>query len=1145
MRSSSSNRVDSLVREIRKRWRRRSLIQGTALSVLTLLCASSLALLVRINAPNSTQTVTAILVIGGVALLYVLYKYVFKALTNKVDDKQLALYIEENVPELEDRLNSAVEIQSSSVFNTQEHKLINRLMDDAASKTSGLSLSTIIDQKRERFLSYAAGTALFLFAILGYSSWDKIGFRNGQISLALPAKEEPFLRVNPGDVELEKGDTQEIVANFRDDMEEEVALHYRTGVEGEWQKEIMTPGLDSRSFLTEFANIQSPIQYYISYDGERSNPFEISLYEFPRVLEINQRYSYPSYTRRAPRNEEDTGDIRGLSGSTVQLNIETSGSSKEAKIVFDDGRELALSSKGDGNFQGQMNLREDGFYTIQLTDETERQNKFPDEYQITALEDEKPYITITDPQKDVRVNAIEEVLVAVTVEDDYGVKDARLKFSINGEEEQSLGLMKIDGEDETTPPNLEEINGEHLFYLEDFGLQPGDVISYYVEAEDYHAEKPEASDMYFIEVIPFDQKYSQANNAGGGGGGQASAIVLSQQQIISATWKLHRERDDMEETEFEESQLALAQAQANLKSNIEERINSTAFSLELRLDETNRKIVEYLREGTKEMAKAIEEIDEGRLHPALTPERRALNNLLRADALNKEKQVAQNQGQGGGGGSSATEERMTELMDLELDISKDKYETQRQQQQGGASPENKELDEALQKIKDLAQKQEKLAEQNRQQEAKGEDKKRFVDQLKRDQDELRRQTESLADDLRQQSRTNEKISKQMEEQLKRVAENMKQAEQALRRDDSQQAVTKQQQALNELQRLQEQLSRSGNSNLKQQAESLAQDFEDFKNQEEELGKDLDTSTQEGDGELNQSDIDRISNQRKEQLETLDQLKQQSQDLQEMSKRDNPEIAKAASNFLRRMQREDLERNMENSGQSIEQGWTEFARRAQKDIESTLERMEDQVRTFQKNLPGGEGEDLAQTLQEVRELMRQMESMQEQSGEQDSSSQSPGQEGQQEGQEQGQGEGQSPESSGEQAGQGSGQSQGQGRDGQAAQRRMQQQIERAQESIDELVERLEGNRNAQRSLQQMRSALTDASGTGTRLEGDSAKSFFDDEVFAPLSQLELELAQQLDQIEIQKKLFGSRKNDVPPQYRDMVEKYYESLSKGSN
>ena len=150
---------------------------------------------------------------------------------------------------------------------------------------------------------------------------------------------------------------------------------------------------------------------------------------------------------------------------------------------------------------------------------------------------------------------------------------------------------------------------------------------------------------------------------------------------------------------------ALTGAQSNLKRSIEERIQSTAFSLELRGNELQQQTVRFLQEATESMGEAVQKLERDQLQEALPPQRKALTALLRADAQNKENQVAQQQQQRGqGGGMSATEERMSELMDLELDISKDKYEVQQQRAQ-----ETQELDDALRQVKDLARRQQDLA----------------------------------------------------------------------------------------------------------------------------------------------------------------------------------------------------------------------------------------------------------------------------------------------------------------------------------------------------------------------------------------------------------------------------------------------------
>ena len=1153
---AATRRVKALVTDVRKRWRRRALVQGAALALLALLfCAALLALLYSAFA----VPLSYLLVGAGVAAVIVLGLvgwFVVRPAFRRISDRQVALFIEEHVPELEDRLNSAVEAGGQAELQKEHGALLDGLMRDAALRTRSIPMATVIDRKRERLLTAGAVASLALFLLFAYAERDRFLPLFSGADLAALMEKKPLLTVAPGNVEIEKGTSQEIIATLREDDDRDVTLHYKEGG-GDWQKVTMQKGLGDPVFLHELQSIQEPVRYFVEYDGERTSPATISLYEFPDVEGIDLTYTYPAYVGRPPYTEEDTGDIRGLEGSTVALDVQATGDIERAELVVNGTRTIPLEPAGDGRFRGWIGLEDLGTYSVRLVDREGKENKFPRAYQIVPVEDERPFITLTDPQRDVRVNAIQEVLIAVTVEDDYGVEAARLKYSVNGAEEETLVLAE--------PTSVTEIDvlGEHLFFLEDFDLEPGDVISYYVEAEDHRPEgSPEMTDMYFVEVIPFEQQYAQAAAGMPMGGGQPSGTVLSQQQIIAATWKLHREKPDMAEAAFDETLKALVQAQANLKANIEERIGSTAFSLELRSNEANRAVVDLLRQATASMDEALKKLGEAELQEALTPERQALNHLLKADALNKERQVALNQQPGRGGGGSAQEERMTELMDLELDISKDKYEVAPQGQRGG-DQQQQAMDDALRKIQELARKQENLANQQRQPNIEGEDKKRRVERLEREQDELREQTEALSQAMRQQmreqqgrqrgqqgqqSQSGQRAMREMDERLERVAENMREAEQALRRGDEQRAQQAQQQALNELGRLEEQLRLAGTEGTRQQIDELAQNFRQLQEEEEELTQDLEETSeaQAQSGRADPEALERLAEKRQALREALDEIKRQAEAVEERTAREDPEIAAAARNAVQQMRRQALEEKMESQERALEQGWLDRAGRQQEEIARSLERMEESMRTFDGGLPVTEEEQLARALADVRALQEQLDDLKQQQ-QATSAQQGEGQPGDEqaqnsEGQQAG-GEGEPSESQAQASGGGQGEAD---RDQRAQAARRQSQLQSAQEALERLQERLGGNQAAQgplRQLQRSLNAVGRADHTGTRIEGESADDYFTEQVYSPLSQLELELARQLGEVAMQKKLYGARRGDVPPAYRDLVERYYEALSKG--
>src|ERR1017187_2398161 len=84
-------------------------------------------------------------------------------------------------------------------------------------------------------------------------------------------------------------------------------------------------------------------------------------------------------------------------------------------------------------------------------------------------------------------------------------------------------------------------------------------------------------------------------------------------------------------------------------------------------------------------------------------------NLLRAEATFRQIQVAFGSSGGGGGAGGGAGRDLASLFDLELDTEKNQYETA--QTAGSQSQQEKDIDEALQKLDQLARRQEELAQQ--------------------------------------------------------------------------------------------------------------------------------------------------------------------------------------------------------------------------------------------------------------------------------------------------------------------------------------------------------------------------------------------------------------------------------------------------
>ena len=1077
---------------------------------------------------------------AGVALVAVAvaaYVFIVRPLLREPSDRRLAMFIEERVPALQDRLNSAVEVGSltsrASQVSQGHDTVYDQIVLDAITHARDIQPSAVVDKRRDMTFGIAATLLLAAFLVFGYRVKDHVKISRAGVNIVGVSFAEPVFTIFPGNGEVERGASQEFIVRVGDDRGEDVTLVARLG-EGEWQQLDMARGIDEKpTYLAEIHDIQEGIEYYVQRGDTRSEVFRLALYEFPAVEQIDLTYRYPAYTGLGPSEKENAGDIEAVIGTVVDLSVAVGGRPTSGALVQDDGSRTELAMRDDGKFAGRIPVNRDGSYHIELLDESGKGNRFPVEYAIIAYDDLPPVVTVLDPARDIRANAIQEVLIAAEARDDFGTASIALRFSVNGEPEQEINLA----------PDIEAgalaAAGEHLVFLEDHSLEPGDVISYYVEATDRRPNaQPSATDMYFIEVIPFDQQFTQVNNMGGaGGGGRQGGIVLSQQEIIAATWRLHRERFESDEAELTELTNGIISAQENLKSNIEERITTTAFSRELMEDEESRQVVEHLRNATKEMTNAVAVLRTGDLNKALTPERRALNHLLKADALNTEQQVTAGRGNSGGGGGGSTQERISELMDLELDISRDKYETQQQRAQ---QQQANEADDALDRIKELARRQQQLADEGREQETEGEDKKRFVDRLQREQDELRRQTDELARSLSQSASDAEGsngAAARAREGSERVSSEMEKAEEALRRGDVEEAMTHQQRAVNELQRLQRDLQVSSIDATRSEVAGVARAFDELSQEEGELSDAIEAEArriEESGGSVarnaNRETLEALERRREANLERLRGFVEQIEEAEPDLREDDPAAASALRSMLQRMRREEIGQNMENSAEALRQGWLDYAARTQDEILSTLERLERDRRSLDRSLPPDESEQLARSMRDADELQRAIDNLRrdaEAGGE-------PGEGGEPR-------DGRSGE--GDQAGDGDS---GGDREDRTRAARRQRDIERAREALarlrDGLLDNTASGDGTRQQLDRLESFLSSADSRGFRLEGEEADAYFDREAYDPLSQLELHLAGQLDQIELERKLYGAREADVPPEYRRLIDAYYEGLSR---
>ncbi len=87
-------------------------------------------------------------------------------------------------------------------------------------------------------------------------------------------------------------------------------------------------------------------------------------------------------------------------------------------------------------------------------------------------------MTFEKPKRDIKASPVEEVFLQARADDDFGVKQLDLVYSVNGGPEKTVPLYGKGAK------ALTEVSAGHTVYLEELGVKPGDFVSYYAKATD-------------------------------------------------------------------------------------------------------------------------------------------------------------------------------------------------------------------------------------------------------------------------------------------------------------------------------------------------------------------------------------------------------------------------------------------------------------------------------------------------------------------------------------------------------------------------------------------------------------------------------------------------------------------------------------
>lgn len=954
------------IESVRRKLRLERLLKGLAILFLILVLGSILSsyVLSRYNFPEEVLLWTRI--VGVVLLLGFLLK-VLVPVFRQSSTRQVARFLEERHPQLQHGLSTAVGLSEGETSGDPQLRML--LERDVWEKLRRIALPTFYRARSSLLSILAVVVSVFLFGYLFFGgpeafryslsrllgSWDEIG-------------ESPLyaISVSPGNTTVAKHADVEVRASLTGFSSEDVRLQARYEDDPAWQETLMRPDFDSGDLVFLFFDVREAMDYYVEADGIQSDTFRISVSELPNIEKLEVRLVFPRYTGLKPATLEDDGDIEAVVGTRAELNIRTDQPVEGGLLRLEEAGDVLLKKVSPQHLTADLKVSRDDYYRIHLQNQEEVWYPASDEFLIRALEDQPPLVSFKSPGRDQRVTNIEEVFAEVKAQDDYGIGKTRIHFSVNGDSEQAVKLNQ--------PAGSRSFVTSHTFYLEEFGLSPGDFVSYYAQADD--AISSSVTDIYFLEVEPYDREYYQSQSQGmsiPASNKEDLKLAKRQKEIIVATFKLRFEKSSR--AGFKEDIQTLALVQQRLQGQTQTLIDRLELRRTAAADPRFQKMADHLKQAVEHMDPAHDHLSKSAPKKALPEEQKALQQLLRAEALFKEIQVSFSQSQSG---APASAQELADLVDLELDRTKNQYETMQQSQQ---FKREQKLDEALEKLKELARRQEQLAERKRRQSGQSSAMNNMSQQqLMQEADQLARQLERLSRQQKEQQLSG------ISSRLREAAKQMRQAQSGKQSPERSQMQAER--ALERLQKAKEELGRQRQNQRSESVQKLKEDAQQLvRNQENVLDK-LDSLKQRfGSGKVDQETIRELRKLLREKsglqedLFSLESELHQSARQLESKEQATSRKLKQAGNSVRDNQ---IPEKMQEGSQLLSRGWVDMARDREEGVAKEVAKLSEKVDAAEKAL-GSQGqpqakEGLRKALSQVGELVEGLSSLHQRAAE---------------------------------------------------------------------------------------------------------------------------------------------------------------------
>jgi hypothetical protein len=435
------------------------------------------------------------------------YRFLVLPLAARFHDVDLARRVERRFPALGDRLASAVEFLEQSEDDPLAGSVALRraVIAQATAESQRLDFQAAVEPGPTRRAAAAALSVGVVAATVLLVSPSACGIALARLAnpfgqTAWPQTTHLALRTVVDRVAKGQAFEVEVVDQFGAGLPSEVRMHYRfEDDEGRVTEETQRMRAPGGVVVARRDNVTRPFSYRAEGGDDDSMPWiPVEVLEPPAVASLAVTLTPPRYTGWPA--EQAGGHVRALVGTKVEISAAATKPLLSAALCLEDGRRVPGAVAADGlSFTVPAAgsepplIDKSGGYWFELVDTEQLTAGQEPRWEILALPDAPPTVTIEKPTATVFVTPEAVVPLRVAVKDDLAVHSVALEFERSDDSQQKPAVVTLD----EGPPGPEPAAGlaaaesgsgrvvEHDWQLASLALAPGTQLTFRATATDY------------------------------------------------------------------------------------------------------------------------------------------------------------------------------------------------------------------------------------------------------------------------------------------------------------------------------------------------------------------------------------------------------------------------------------------------------------------------------------------------------------------------------------------------------------------------------------------------------------------------------------------------------------------------------------